>query len=66
MKIKVSKHKLKTHYRGSPRGSQTQQHVYCFGYAHPQHIESHLGKRLQQAKKRLKQTALILWILQKL
>ena len=52
MKIKVSKHKLKTHYRGSPRGSRTQQHVYCFGYAHPQHTESHLGKRLQQAKKK--------------
>ena len=50
MKIKVSKHKLKIHYRGSPRGSQTQQHAYCLRYAHSQHIESHFGKKQPQAK----------------
>jgi len=50
MKIKVSKHKLNIHYRGSPRGSRTQQHAYCLRYAHSQHIESHLGKKQQQAK----------------
>ena len=50
MKIKVSKHKLNTHYRGSPRGGRTQQHAYCLRYAHSQHIESHLGKKQQQAK----------------
>ena len=44
MKIKVSKHKLNIHYRGSP------QHAYCLRYAHSQHIESHLGKKQQQAK----------------
>ena len=50
MKIKVSKHKLNIHYRGSPGGSRTQQHAYCLRYAHSQHIESHLGKKQQQAK----------------
>ena len=50
MKIKVSKHKLNTHYRGSPRGSRTQQHTYCLRYAHSQHIEYFLGKKQQQAK----------------
>ena len=50
MKIKVSKHKLNIHYRGSPRGSRTQQHAYCLRYAHFQHIGSHLGKKQQQAK----------------
>ena len=44
MKIKVSKHNLNIHYRGSP------QHAYCLRYAHSQHIESHLGKKQQQAK----------------
>ena len=50
MKIKVSKHKLNIHYRGSPRGGRTQQHAYCLRYAHSQHVESHLGKKQQQAK----------------
>jgi len=50
MKIKVSKHKLNIHYRGSPWGSRAQQHAYCLRYAHSQHIESHLGKKQQQAK----------------
>ena len=50
MKIKVSKHKLNIHYRSSPRESRTQQHAYCLRYAHSQHIESHLGKKQQQAK----------------
>ena len=50
MKIKVSKCKFNIHYRGSPRGSRTQQHAYCLRYAHSQHIESHLGKKQQQAK----------------
>ena len=50
MKIKVSKHKLSIHYRGSPRGGRTQHHAYCLRYAHSQHIESHLGKKQQQAK----------------
>ena len=50
MKIKVSKHKLNIYYRGSPRGSRTQQLAYCLRYAHSQHIESHLGKKKQQAK----------------
>ena len=50
MKIKVSKHKLNMHYRGSPRGGRTQQHAYCLRYAHSQHIESHLGKEQRQAK----------------
>ena len=50
MKTKVSKHKLNNHYRGSPGGSRTQQHEYCLRYAHPQHIESHLGKKQPQAK----------------
>ena len=50
MKIKVSKHKLNIHYRGSPRGGRTQQHAYCLRYAHSQHIESHLRKKQQQAK----------------
>ena len=49
MKIKVSKHKLNIHYRGSPRGGRTQQHTYCLRYAHSQHIESQLGKKKQQA-----------------
>ena len=47
---KVSKHKLNIHYRGSPRGSGTQQHAYRLRYAHSQHTESHLGKKQQQAK----------------
>ena len=50
MKIKVSKHKLNIHYRGSPRGGRTQQHAYCLRYAHSQHTESHLGKKQRQAK----------------
>ena len=50
MKIKVSKHKLNIHYRGSPRGSRTQQHAYCLRYAHSQYIESYFGKKQQQAK----------------
>ena len=50
MKIKVNKHKLNIHYRGSPWGSRTQQHAYCLRYAHSQHIESHLGKKQLQAK----------------
>ena len=50
MKIKVSKHKLNIHYRGSPRGGRTQQHAYCLRYADSQHIESHLGKKQQQPK----------------
>ena len=50
MKIKVNKHKLNIHYRGSPWGSRTQQHAYCLRYAHSQHIESHLSKKQQQAK----------------
>ena len=50
MKIKVNKHKLNIHYRGSPWGSRTQQHAYCLRYAHSHHIESHLGKRQPQAK----------------
>ena len=50
MKIKVSKHKLNIHYRGSPSGGRTQQHAYGLRYAHSQHIESHLGKKQQQAK----------------
>ena len=54
MKIKVSKQKLNIPYQGlyqgSPCGSRTQQHAYCLRYAHSQHIESHLGKKQQQAK----------------
>ena len=50
MKIKVRKHKLNIHCRGSPRRGRTQQHPYCLRYAHSQHIESHLGKKQQQAK----------------
>ena len=50
MIIKVSKNKFNIHYRGSPWGSRTQQHAYCFCYAHSQHIESHLGKKRPQAK----------------
>ena len=50
MKIKVNKHKLNIHYRGSPWGSRTQQHAYCSRYAHSHHIESHLGKKQPQAK----------------
>ena len=50
MKIKVSEHKLNIHYRGSPRGSRTQQHTYCVRCAHSQHNESHLGKKQPQAK----------------
>ena len=50
MKIKESNHKLNIHYRGSPRGSRTEQHAYCLRYAHSQHIESHLSKKQQQAK----------------
>ena len=50
MKIKVSKHKLNIHYRGSPWGSRTQQHAYCLRYAHSHHTESHLGKKQPKAK----------------
>ena len=50
MKIKVNKHKLNIHYRGSPWGSRTQQHAYCLRYAHSHHIESHLGKKQPQVK----------------
>ena len=50
MKIRVNKHKLNIHYRGSPWGSRTQQHAYCLRYAHSHHIESHLGKKQPQAK----------------
>ena len=50
MKIKVSKHRLNIYYRGSPRGSRTQQLAYCLRYAYSQHIESHFGKKQQQAK----------------
>ena len=50
MKIKVNKHKLNIHYRGSQWGSRTQQHAYCLHYAHSHHIESHLGKKQPQAK----------------
>ena len=50
MKIKVSKHRLNIHYRGSPWGRRTQQQAYCLRYAHSQHTESHLGKKQQQAK----------------
>ena len=46
----MSKHKLNIHYRGSPRGSRTQHHAYRLRYAHSQHIESHHGKKQQQAK----------------
>ena len=46
----MSKHKFNIHYRGSPWGSRTQQHAYCLRYAHSQYIESHLGKKQQQAK----------------
>ena len=50
MKIKVSKHKLNINYRGSARGSRTQQLAYYLHYAHSQHIESHLGKKQRQVK----------------
>ena len=30
MKIKVNKHKLNIHYRGSLRGGGTQQHAYSY------------------------------------
>ena len=50
MKIKVNKHKLNIHYRGSPSGSRTQQHAYCSRYAHSHHIESHLDKKKPQVK----------------
>jgi len=50
MKLKVNKHKLNIHYRGSPWGNRTQQHAYCLRYAHSHHIESHLGKKQPQAK----------------
>ena len=50
MKIKVNKHKLNMHYRGSPWGSRTQQHAYCLRYAHSHQSESHLGKKQRQAK----------------
>ena len=46
MKIRVNKHKLNIHYRGS----RTQQHAYCLRYAHSHHIESHLSKKQPQAK----------------
>ena len=38
------------HYRGSPWGSQTQQHTFCLHYAHSQHTESHLRKKQPQGK----------------
>ena len=50
MKIKVNKHKLNIHYRGSPWGSRTQQHPHCLRYAHSHHTESHLGKKQPHAK----------------
>ena len=50
MKIKVNKHQLNIHYRGSPWGSRTQRHAYCLRYAHSHHIECHLGKKQPQAK----------------
>ena len=40
MKIKVSKHKLNMHYRGSPRGGRTQQHAY---FAYVMHIPNTLS-----------------------
>ena len=51
MKINVSKHKFNIHYRGSPRGSRTQQHAYCLRYAYSRHIKSHLGKKQKKKKK---------------
>ena len=50
MKIKVNKHKLNIHYRGSPWRSRTQQHAYYLRYAHSHHTEYHLGKKQPQAK----------------
>ena len=50
MKIKVNKHKLNIHYRGSPWRSRTQEHAYCLRYGHSHHIEFHLGKKQPQAK----------------
>ena len=50
MKIKVNKHKLNIHYRGSPWGNRTQQHTCSLRYAHSHHVESHLGKKQPQAK----------------
>ena len=50
MKIKVNKHKLNIHYRGSRWGSRTQQHAYCLRYAHCHHIEAYFGKKQLQAK----------------
>ena len=49
MKIKVNKHKLNIHYRGSvlvlrEEASRTQQHEYCLRSAHSHHMESHLTK----------------------
>ena len=49
MKIKVNKHKLNIHYRGSPRGSRTQQHAY----AYVMHIPTTLS--LTSARKNRKQ-----------
>ena len=46
----MSKHKFNIHYRGSPRGSRTQQEAYCLRCAHFQHIEAHLGKKQPQVK----------------
>ena len=42
MKIKVSKYKL--------RKSNTATCIQSLPYAHSQHIESHLGKKIPQAK----------------
>ena len=42
MKIKVSKYKL--------RKSNSATCIQCLPYAHSQHIESHLGKKIPQAK----------------
>ena len=50
MKIRVNKHKLNIHYRGSPWGSWPQQHAHCLRYAHSHPTESHLGKKQPQAK----------------
>ena len=50
MKIKVNKHKLNVHYRGSPWGSRTQQHAYCLRYAYSHYNESHLDKKQPHAK----------------
>ena len=50
MKIKMNKHKLNIHYRGSPLANRTQQHAYYLRYANSHHTESHLGKKQPQEK----------------